>query len=148
MALRHSRQRDAIWNFLRDRKDHPTAADVYAHVQQSLPGLSLGTVYRNLELMRGMGMLRTVDVGDGLTHYDPQTGEHDHFVCTSCGAVSDLPMPCDRNDILRAAARSFCGQITGFSACFYGLCPDCASGTREGSADPAADGLPPSGREA
>ena len=48
MALKYSRQREAIKEFLMTRKDHPTADVVYMNVRQEFPNISLGTVYRNL----------------------------------------------------------------------------------------------------
>jgi len=52
MAItKHSKQRDAIRNFLISRKDHPTAEVVYANVSKEFPNISLGTVYRNLSFL-------------------------------------------------------------------------------------------------
>ncbi|MDD5940415.1 MAG: transcriptional repressor, partial [Lachnospiraceae bacterium] len=81
MAIKYSRQREAIWDYLKDRKDHPTADDIYIAVRKDFPNISLGTVYRNIMLMKNMGRIRTVDVGDGIIHFDPNTSEHDHFIC-------------------------------------------------------------------
>ena len=50
MTLKHSSQRDSILEFLKTRKDHPTADVVYMNVRKSFPNISLGTVYRNLTL--------------------------------------------------------------------------------------------------
>ena len=47
MALKYSRQRQVIKDFLMSRKDHPTADVVYMNVRQEYPNISLGTVYRN-----------------------------------------------------------------------------------------------------
>ena len=54
MALKYSRQRQAVWDFIRERKDHPTASVVYEGVRQVFPNISLGTVYRNLMLLKDM----------------------------------------------------------------------------------------------
>ncbi len=70
MALKHSRQRDAIYDFLKDRKDHPTAETVYMGVREQIPNISLGTVYRNLMVLKETGKIRTVEVGDGIVHFE------------------------------------------------------------------------------
>ena len=112
MALKHSRQRDAVYNFLKDRKDHPTADTIYAGVRDEYPNISLGTVYRNLMVLRDTGKIRTVDVGDGVIHFDADTSEHNHFICTRCGRVEDLEMESiDR--VKEIAAANFAGKITG-----------------------------------
>ncbi len=124
MPLKHSKQRQAIWDFIKDRTDHPTADFVYNHVRREIPGLSLGTVYRNLMLLKDLGMLRAVEVGDGAVHFDPNTCDHDHFICRSCGRVLDL----DGNDTgsrMPHTAHSFQGRIDGCSVYFYGLCSSC-----------------------
>ena len=55
MALKYSRQREAIKEFMMTRKDHPTADIVYMNVRKEFPNISLGTVYRNLTLLSDMG---------------------------------------------------------------------------------------------
>ena len=52
---RQTRQREVILEELRKLTSHPTAADLYEIVRRRLPRVSLGTVYRNLELMSEMG---------------------------------------------------------------------------------------------
>lgn len=130
MALKHSRQRDAVYNFLKDRKDHPTADTIYAGVRDEYPNISLGTVYRNLMVLRDTGKIRTVDVGDGVIHFDADTSEHNHFICTRCGRVEDLEMESiDR--VKEIAATNFAGKITGYSAYFYGICESCLTEQKE-----------------
>lgn len=126
MSTKFSRQRQAIWINLKDRRDHPTAEEIYNSVRQQYPNISLGTVYRNLMHFREEGLIRTVEVGDGVIHFDPDTSEHDHFICTSCGRVTDI-RGIDSEKIRAAASRNFSGEIRGYSTYFYGLCEDCAN---------------------
>ncbi len=130
MKLRYSKQRNAIWNFIKDRTDHPTADAVFRNVREEYPNISLGTVYRNLMLLRDLGQLRTVEVGDGFTHFDPNTGEHSHFVCSTCGRVIDL-MDADTGVIRDCIAPSFPGRITGCIALFQGECAECCERLRK-----------------
>ncbi len=131
MKLRYSKQRSAIWNFIKDRTDHPTADVVFRNVREAYPNISLGTVYRNLMLLRDLGELRTIEVGDGLTHFDPNTCEHSHFVCSTCGRVIDL-MEADVRAMCGGISESFPGRITGCTAVFHGECEDCC-GEKENS---------------
>ena len=76
MALKYSRQREAIKEFMMTRKDHPTADIVYMNVRKEFPNISLGTVYRNLTLLSDMGELLRLRVGDGVDHFDATTTTH------------------------------------------------------------------------
>lgn len=63
-ALKYSRQREMIKDFLMTRKDHPTADIVYMNVRKQNPNISLGTVYRNLTLLADIGEIARLRVGD------------------------------------------------------------------------------------
>lgn len=122
--IRHSSQREAIMEFLKTRKDHPTADVVYQNVKQKFPNISLGTVYRNLTLLSDTGDLLRLHVGDGTDHFDADTSNHYHFVCECCHCVADLPMS-SISTIDKAAQKSFDGTIRGHVIYFYGLCYKC-----------------------
>lgn len=123
--LKHSRQRDLIKDFLMTRKDHPTADIVYMNVRKQNPNISLGTVYRNLTLLADIGEIARLRVGDGVDHFDADTSLHYHFVCTQCGAVTDLKMESIEN-IMETAIADFDGHIEGHVTYFYGTCGRCA----------------------
>lgn len=132
MALKYSRHREAIKEFLCTRKDHPTADVVYMNVSREYPNISLGTVYRNLTLLVDMGEIQRLRVGDGQDHFDADISKHYHFVCTECGSVIDLEMDSIEkiNDI---AGMNFEGQIYGHVTYFYGTCGDCTKRKKDNS---------------
>ncbi len=124
MALKYSRQREIIKENLMCRTDHPTADMVYVDVREAMPNISLGTVYRNLQLLTDIGEVQKLNVGDGVDHFDAKTIPHYHFICTRCGSVIDLKM--DNIDTIRdIAGVNFDGQIAGHITYFYGVCGDC-----------------------
>ncbi|SER93948.1 Fur family transcriptional regulator [Lachnobacterium bovis] len=125
MIIKKSKQRDAIYNFLKLRVDHPTAEIVYQNVKQEFPKLSLGTVYRNLMLLTELGQIQRLQVGDGVDHFDPNVKQHSHFVCEKCGCVSDLPYNEEVEKIDSKMDSIFSGRIKGHSLVFYGECEDC-----------------------
>lgn len=132
MSLKYSRQRQAIWEFVRNRNDHPTADTIYVNVRKSYPNISLGTVYRNLMLLKKLGRIRTIETGGGVVRFDPKMEDHAHFICKSCGSISDLPF--DAGNILENASENCSGRITGYDAFFYGICEKCtAAGVTEES---------------
>lgn len=129
MVMKYSRQRAAILSFLQTRKDHPTAELIYSNVKETFPSISLGTVYRNLNQLAEAGMIAKYRFGTlGTDHFDYDTSPHQHFVCTHCNAVIDLPMTgsCEAvSRIDKEAADGFDGLIQGHRLYFCGICKDC-----------------------
>ncbi len=127
-AIRYSKQREAIRMYLLSTKSHPTAEAVYKNIKNEHPRISLGTVYRNLNLLVEQGEALRLDCGDGVDHFDGDTRPHYHFACRGCGCVMDLDMdPIDHID--QIAGAGFDGEIQGHRVLFYGLCPDCRKQT-------------------
>lgn len=124
MAVKYSRQRQMIYNFLMTRKDHPTADVVYQNIRQEYPNISLGTVYRNLTLLTDRGDILRLQVGDGVDHFDADTSRHCHFVCSDCGSVTDMYLDC-LEEMLAKAQQKFDGRIDSQSTFFYGICKKC-----------------------
>jgi len=105
---------------------HPTADDVYAMVRRALPRVSLGTVYRNLELLTRHGFIRTLADGRGQRRYDAVLEDHCHVRCEVCGRVDDVRVtPPGR--LVDAVEDDGGYDIHGYRLSFRGLCPDCAS---------------------
>ena len=129
-TLKHSRQRDAVMNCLMARHDHPTADAVYLSVREEFPNVSLGTVYRNLNLLADLGEIRRLNCGNGPERFDGDTHPHYHFICRECGQVTDLPM--DVLDQMNAEAQECCGgQIDNHITYFYGVCRECLDKAKE-----------------
>jgi Fur family peroxide stress response transcriptional regulator len=122
--LKYSRQREAIRNYLCGTNEHPTAETVYSSIREIYPNISLGTVYRNLNLLVDTGEINRICCGDGLDRFDYNTSQHYHFICSSCGCVMDLELE-SLEEINRIAASQFGGTIEGHSTYFYGKCPKC-----------------------
>jgi len=126
-GLRMTRQRRAILEALAGTDAHPTADQVYAMVRRRLPRISLGTVYRNLDLLSQAGLVRDLRLGGGPRRFDGITDPHYHVRCVRCGQVADVPVK-TAPALERAAARSSGFAILGHRLEFTGICPRCASG--------------------
>ena len=122
-ALKHSRQRDCIKEFLMGRKDHPTADMVYAHVREEFPHISLGTVYRNLSLLSEIGEIRKITC-NGPDRFDANTMPHYHFTCNCCGCVEDLEFK-QKPDFSGLLPMHFGGIIEQTNLDFSGTCAAC-----------------------
>ena len=123
-ALRMTRQRCVILEELDRPGTHPTADAVYQRVRLRIPNISLGTVYRNLEVLSQAGMIRKLHIGSGQKRYDRALHKHYHIRCVECGRISDVaPEPFGD---LEEAARGKCGfEILGHELEFEGLCGQC-----------------------
>ncbi len=122
---RKSRQRDHILEVLRKTKTHPTAKWLFGRVRQQFPNLSLGTVYRNLGILVKQGFVNRLDFGSGFDRFEATTLPHHHFVCESCGRVTDLDLPVDHSLTQKLQ------KATGYAATrleirLYGLCEKCS----------------------
>lgn len=122
--LKYSRQRESIKTCLTGRRDHPTADMIYTSIRETYPNISLGTVYRNLNLLVDLGEIQKLTCGDGKEHFDADTSPHYHFVCKSCGSVLDLPMHAI-SGLEEEAARCLNARIDTHTVYFYGDCADC-----------------------
>ena len=120
-------QRLLIHHALEDLGRHATAEEVLVKVSERLPNASLPTVYSTLELFEQMGVVRRIAAGPGPALYDPRVDEHQHLVCTRCGAVDDLDAGVDAAAALRAARRSGF-EPSGAELVVSGLCARCAAG--------------------
>ena len=128
-VLKYSRQREAIKEYLMNTKEHPTADTVYMHIREQNPNISLGTVYRNLNLLTELGEIRKFTCGDGSDRFDAITEQHYHVLCRSCNQVFDLDIE-PINDINDIAQNAFEGEIENHSTLFYGTCNECLGKTK------------------
>lgn len=119
-----TRQRRMILEELRNNYTHPTASEVYELVRQKLPRISLGTVYRNLEILSKQGLIRKLELAGAQKRFDGTIEMHYHVRCLSCGRVEDIPVTpvTIREDMLQDMSDF---QITGHRLEFVGLCPKC-----------------------
>ena len=123
-ALKYSRQRESIKTYLSNTKEHPTADTVYLNMKKEYPNISLGTVYRNLNLLADIGEAIKISTPDGGDRFDGEVNPHNHFYCTRCGKMIDLTME-DIDHVDEMASKNFDGIIESHSILFYGTCGDC-----------------------
>ena len=120
---RNSRQRMLVYDAVKASHEHPNAEEVYQVVKQQLPDISLGTVYRNLNLLADAGEILSIKTPGG-SRFDRTIEPHAHIICTSCSRVIDVPLPFDAQ--LDAKASEQIGwHVTSHHTIFEGLCPDC-----------------------
>ena len=87
---RETRQRRVVYETVKGTMSHPTADWIFDQVRTTLPKISLGTVYRNLSVLKDEGMVREIYGMDRRAHYDANTSPHAHFICKECGTIADV----------------------------------------------------------
>jgi len=120
-AIKYSRQREAIKHYLASTKEHPTADTVYLHVKEDFPNISLGTVYRNLNLLTDIGEAIKIPTPDGGDRFDGNVIPHNHFLCTICGRLLDLELDMKSiEEVNRLAGRILMESLLQVPLCFMG----------------------------
>ncbi len=127
---RNTRQRQVVLEELRKLTTHPTAAELYELARQRLPKISLGTVYRNLELLVQMGVIRKLETAGSEARFDADVDQHYHVRCVRCQRVDDV-QGLKHNLIESEVARLEGYEILGLRLEFIGICPSCQDGSSD-----------------
>ncbi|MGQ9623451.1 MAG: Fur family transcriptional regulator [Candidatus Caldatribacteriaceae bacterium] len=128
--------RYAIVKVFEERAKHLSAEEVYECLKIRKQKISIATVYRNLDLLLRMGILRKVNFGDGKEHYEMvhrPTQYHHHLICTNCGRVIDYGevVQEERSFLERLKEeleKKYHFRIESHQIYFYGLCHHCQKG--------------------
>jgi len=124
--VRYSKQREAILRVLKDTTSHPTADWIYKQVRKEVPNISLGTVYRNLKLLKQEGKILELDFAGTPRRFDGNTHDPYHFRCKQCGRIFDVTEPVhkgikiNKRIALEVGLKFTCSRLE-----FEGLCKDC-----------------------
>ena len=127
MTRHNTIQRSLVLDVVNRLKSHATADEVYAEVAATHPNISKATVYRNLNLLSEMGMIRKLEIPGGADRFDHRCHDHCHVRCEKCGRVFDVDM--DYVTGLEKGIRDTHGfAFTGYDILFRGICPECRNG--------------------
>lgn len=121
--IRKTIQRSVIKDIISRSNCHPTAEWVYAEARKVIPNLSLGTVYRNLRVMKEIGEIEELDFGSAVAHYDGNPSTHYHFCCQKCNKIYDIELNVQNGLEDKVKSQGF--AVNGHRLEFYGLCQTC-----------------------
>jgi Fur family ferric uptake transcriptional regulator len=92
MGYRLTPQRMMVVEALHGADKHVSAEEIHAQVRARYPYANISTVYRTLDLLKGLGLVTEIALGDGCVRFHPvEKGHHHHLVCQKCGKIIDLP---------------------------------------------------------
>ena len=121
---RKSKQRQRILEILQSTEIHPTANWIYDQLKRENSSLSLGTVYRNLNILVDQGSILELKFGSTFDRYCANINPHYHFICENCGAIKDLDLPLNYKLNEKVQKRTNY-KITNHRLEFFGLCDKC-----------------------
>ena len=136
-------QRRVIFTALLERDDHPTVDQVFAHVQDLIPGVSRTTVYRTLETLTNLGVVRRTNHFAASARFDGNMEQHHHLVCKACGKVVDFK---DTNLKIQnlPGVRQDGFTLLDYSIYFEGHCAACSKISKPAKPRTAKRRQPPS----
>jgi Fur family ferric uptake transcriptional regulator len=88
-GLRMTPQRQLVLDAVRDL-GHATPEQICTRVQRAAPAVNITTVYRTLDLLERIGVVRHTHLGHGAPSYSAEEHQHVHLVCHGCGSVSEV----------------------------------------------------------
>ena len=119
--MRNTTQRKEILEFLRSKRHHCSAIQVYDAVREKIPNISLGTVYRNLGQLLENGEIISVEAVDKCIYYDGFVENHAHFTCKECKRIYDFPIEPEKRKALNDAGF----VVDTERVVYYGTCAEC-----------------------
>ena len=123
-GFRFTPQRQQVYEVLLQRRDHPTAEDVFLRAKQQMPDISMATVYNCLDALVQCGLVRQVSLERGASRFCPNMREHFHFHCTACENVFDIDLPAGTGLPLPKGFKA-----DRFDIAIHGRCAECAKAT-------------------
>jgi Fur family ferric uptake transcriptional regulator len=133
-ASRWTLPRQVIFDLLKRSPSHLSAKEIYDALHRAYPGIGLSTIYRTLELLFQLGLIRKLSSGDGQSRYELKTqdleGHHHHLICLGCGRIIDYQDFAEEELQLikkteKVLAKKYNFLIKDHKIEFFGLCEKC-----------------------
>lgn len=124
-TFRQSKQRERILEILKETDAHPSADWLYEKLKKEFPKLSLGTVYRNMNILIEQGKIQKIHFGSTFDRFEANPTPHYHLICEKCGKIEDFKMPI-YEEINKQAGAQTEFQINHHRIEFFGTCSDCS----------------------
>ena len=126
LGFRMTSQRMAILHVLCHSGTHLSPIEVYRQAKRDLPGLTEPTVYRTLEFLSDIALVRPSYNSSGHLTYEITGNDHHHIVCRNCGSEIEVEHTLLESlyRLLETTSgyRSIDSHVT-----FFGMCPNCQS---------------------
>jgi len=121
---RLTKQRAAVMRALNDGS-HLSAETILDRVRSELPGVSLGTIYRTLDILREIGLVQAFSFGGSAARYEATLEKHHHLLCQQCRALTNVPAD-GVSQIAREIAERAGYREVDFALTITGVCTNCS----------------------
>lgn len=122
--LKLTPQRLAVYKYIMNTKEHPSAEIIYKSLHIEYPTMSLATVYKAIKTLVEVGLIQELNVGEGNFRYDGNSESHPHIQCINCNKVEDFDsLSFDELNVIAEKHTTY--KILSNQVYFYGLCPNC-----------------------
>lgn len=119
-------QRLAVYEALAEELWHPNAEMLYNKLQPRFPAMSFATVYKTVEILNDIHVIRILNTGEDSYRYDANLSDHHHLRCLKCGSVTDAYGGEDAaRQVLEEVSVKSGYEIKAHRFYFYGVCPKC-----------------------
>lgn len=122
--MKFSKQRELILNEVMNNHLHPTADIIYTSLKKTNPGLSLGTVYRNLSQLTENGFISKLSIPNESDRFDKNLKPHAHLICEKCNNIFDIESE-SINDFIDNLSKEEDLSITNYNIVLRGVCKHC-----------------------
>lgn len=125
--LRKTIQRTLILQYLLSNSNHPRADQIFQYLKDQNLNISLATIYKNLNQLLSLHIIKAINDSDGFTHYDLNNTPHYHLICRQCGSILDINYDCFEQDeqkmFMEAKKKGYLDLNSDINV--YGICPEC-----------------------
>jgi len=118
--VRDTKQKRLILSIINNTFTHPTAEEIYNICKECIPNISLGTIYRNLNLMADQGLIRRIKMTNNIDRFDHAKDAHAHFICANCGKIIDL----DESYVVKIEKIDK-NKVIDYEVNYKGICEEC-----------------------
>ncbi|MFP5020861.1 Fur family transcriptional regulator [Pseudonocardia phyllosphaerae] len=124
-GLRMTPQRQLVLDAVRTL-GHATPEQVCTRVQETAPAVNITTVYRTLDLLEELGVVRHAHLGHGAPTYSEHQHRHVHLVCHRCGRVDEAPTEL-MAEVERRTRSEYGFRLDATHVALSGTCTDCVA---------------------
>lgn len=122
---KYSRQREIVLDILKKSYEHPTAEEIFADARLVDQNISLGTVYRNLEILCEDQVIEKIPTPAGKDRYDFKKTEHSHAICEKCGQITDFDCPINIKKLQKDIKNQVNFELSQDEIRIIGICENC-----------------------
>lgn len=117
-------QRLAVYHALLETKEHPNAEMLFDKLQPQYPTMSLATVYKTIEILAQLKLIKVLNTGEGSFRYDADVSDHGHIKCSICDIVEDV-MDVDLGKVVTQVEERTGYKVSSKQVYFFGICTKC-----------------------